>query len=76
MFRIIGITVLGKSFLEVSSDIKKKSVNYRAGKVKITLESFEWGVILHLERQLKKLRWKKGEDAVPPMFSADALKGL
>lgn len=44
--------------------------------MKMTLESFEWDVILHLERQLKKLRQKEGKNAIPSFFSANALKGL
>lgn len=39
----------------------------------MTPESFEWGVILHLERQPAKLR-QKGEKNAP--FSPAALKDL
>lgn len=42
--------------------------------MKMTLESFEWDVILHLERHLKKLR-QKGEMVSPHFFSANALNG-
>lgn len=42
--------------------------------MKMTLESFEWDVILHLERQLKKLRQKEGKNAVPSFFQQMPLK--
>lgn len=42
--------------------------------MKMTLESFEWDVIVHLERQLKKLRQKEGKNAIPSFFQQMPLK--
>lgn len=42
----------------------------------MTPESCEWGVILHLQRQLEKLRQKREREEKYPFFSPDALKGL
>lgn len=57
MPQIIGITVLGKK-PPCSLQQYEKGRKYKIREIKMTPESFEWGVILHLERQPRKLRQK------------------